>query len=506
MNDLDWIRKWAYYKPEKIATIDLDTNQEYSYRDLLRYSYSITNYLEQNFKEGDRIAVLAEQSTFMVALFAACQRLGIILAPLNYRLSNAEISVLLSDCAPSLVIYSELFEEKLSLSKDYFNCNSQLSFIEKSSKVYITKEFLEKRYSIKEDLPVFLFYTSGTTNEPKGVLYTNKMLFWNSLNTTMQLGLTGEDKTVNVLPPYHTSGWNILVMPLIHNGATVAMLKKFDASDVLKQLQLTKASVFICLPTILQMIANDTMLMDADLSELRFIITGGEYMNKKAIEFWNNQKKIFIRPGYGLTEAGPSLTSLHQDKLIDKQGSIGKPNFYVEIDIKDSKGNSVGDHIVGELCVKGHIVTPGYWNNSVATKDKLRDGWLYTGDLGYRDEEGYLYLKGRIDDMYISGGENIFPQEIEQVLNQHSEIEKSFVLPVHHAVWGKVGAAFIKSKNTNLSIKEVEEFLKDKLAKYKYPRHYIFMKDFPATSIGKISRKELHKLFQEQVSSQHNIQ
>ena len=501
MNDLDWIRKWAEYVPEKLAIVDVDTNQEFSYKDLYRYSYSITVWLEKHFKEGERIAVLAEQSAFMVALASACQRLGLILVPINYRLSNAEIFKLFQDCEPSLIIYSELYESCLSLAKDYYSTSSQISFIDECKKVNIQTTNTYKRYEIKEDLPTFLFYTSGTTRQPKGVLYTNKMLFWNSLNTTMQLELTSKDRTVNVLPPYHTSGWNIFVMPLLHNGATIWMFKKFDARDVLQTLEQSKSTVFICLPTILQMIAKDERFSCSDLSSLRYIITGGEYVNKGIIEFWKKEKNVFIRPGYGLTEAGPSLTSLHQDAALQKPNSIGKPNFYIELDIRDNKGNSVEAGKVGELCVKGDVVTPGYWNNSVETKKKLREGWLYTGDLAMKDEEGYYFIKGRIDDMFISGGENIFPQEIEQILNQHPNIEKSVVLPVAHDIWGKVGAAFIKVSNPNVDKDSIELYLKDKLAKYKYPKHYIFIDEFPATSVGKISRKKLLKKLEEAITS-----
>lgn len=496
MSDLDWVSKWANYFPEKIAIVDLDTQVEYSYKDLHRYSYAILLYLQQYYKEGDRIAVLAEQSSFTVALAVACQRLGLILVPINYRLSNVEISGLFKDCEPSLIIYSEFFGDKITLEKDYYACTNQIAFIENCQKQEIPHDYLKQKFEIREELPLFLFYTSGTTSRPKGVLYTNKMLFWNSLNTTMQLELTSKDKTVNVLPPYHTSGWNIFVMPLIHNGATIYMLKKFEAADVLRSLEATQSTVFICLPTILQMISLDDKFKTTNLSSLRYIITGGEFVTKGAIQFWKKEKDVFIRPGYGLTEAGPSLTSLHQEVALEKCDSIGKPNFYVELDIRNQKGESVSDNVIGELCVKGEIVTSGYWNNSVATKDKIKNGWLYTGDLAMRDEDGFYYIKGRIDDMFISGGENIFPQEVERVLNQHQFIDKAIVLPVEHHVWGKVGAAFVKNNNPELTITEIEEFLKDKLAKYKFPKHYIFINEFPTTSVGKISRKDLYRLYE----------
>lgn len=499
MNSLDWLKKWADYIPNKIAVTNLDTGEEFSYGEMYQYADKITTLLEGRIKEGDRIAVLAEQSAFLIALFSACQRLGAILVPINYRLSSTEIQSLLKDCAPQLLIYSEHFEEKIMLISELYKSYPLISFIDEVKEQKIGSK-TENRI-INEDLPIFLFYTSGTTKKPKGVLYTNKMLFWNSLNTSMQLELTSKDKTVNVLPPYHTSGWNIFLTPLLHNGGHISILKKFDANQVLYFLEKEKATVFICLPTLLQMISKEENFKTSDLSALRYIITGGEFISKDAIEFWIKTKNVFIRPGYGLTEAGPSITSLHQDMVLEKSESIGKANFYVDLDIKNKQGQSLGDNEVGELCIKGDIVTPGYWNNSIATKDKLKDGWLFTGDLAYRDSEGFYYLMGRIDDMYISGGENIFPQEIEKVLNLHPAITKSFVLPVPDEIWGSKGVAFIVAK-PSLETFEIEEFLKDKLAKFKQPKKYVFLDDFPLTSVGKISRKDLYRIYQNQHSRQ----
>ena len=175
---------------------------------------------------------------------------------------------------------------------------------------------------------------------------------------------------------------------------------------------------------------------------------------------------------------------------MKKVNSIGKSNFYVDLKIVDENGEEVKNGTAGELCIRGNIVTPGYWNNSVATKNKLKNGWLHTGDLAWRDEDGFYYLKGRKDDMYISGGENIFPQEIESVLQLHPEIQNVTVIPFPDDVWGKKGVAFIKSE-TLKDPASIQEFLKDKLARYKQPKEYIFLKDFPLTGFGKISRREL---------------
>lgn len=492
MSVLDWIAKWADYSPNKIAVADLESGEEFSYRELHLRANEMVYLLKDEYKEGDRIAVLMEHSINLIALFSACQRLGLILVPLNYKLSAPEIFDQLRDCKPSLVIYSEFFSSPISLIKDFFETITLADFNHQVSKFVGEQPFILNE--INQELPIFLFYTSGTTAEPKGVLYTNKMLFWNSLNTTMQLGISDEDTTLSILPPYHTSGWNIFVTPLLHNGGKILMLSKFNADKILCFLEHQKVTLLMALPTILQMISKCEGFLKADFSHLRFIISGGESISKEIIELWKNEKKVDIRPGYGLTEAGPSITSLHQDFTLSKPNSIGKPNFYIDLDIVDEKGNSLKQNQLGELRIKGDIVTPGYWNNSVATKDKIKNSWFYTGDLAYRDEEGFYYLKGRIDDMYISGGENIFPQEIENVLNQHPSVLRSLIIPMKDDVWGKKGIAFLETKE-EITSENILEFLKDKLARFKHPKEFIFLKDFPVTGFGKISRKDLKRFY-----------
>lgn len=496
MINLDWIAKWAQLKPEQTAITDLETGEKFSYGTLHSISNNITFNLQEKIKEGDRIAVLMEQSPFLVMLFSACQRLGAILVPLNYKLSSAEIGQQLKDSQPSLFIYSEIFEEQVTVLKDFYQTVKLIDFkdaVKKSS----TNKLEIRSFDINENLPVFLFYTTGTTAQPKGVLYTNRMLHWNSLNTSMQLGITSEDCTLSILPPYHTSGWNIFLTPLLHNGGHIYVVQKFNPDRILHYLEDQKITLFIALPTILQMISKSENFAKADLSNLRYIISGGEALSQQQVAIWKNMKNANVRPGYGLTEAGPSITSLHQDFVFSKAGSIGKPNFYVELKVVDSHGKEVNENETGELCIKGEIVTPGYWNNSVATKDKIKNGWFHTGDLAYRDADGFFFLKGRIDDMYISGGENIFPQEIESVLKQHPEIQSSLVLPFDDEIWGKKGVAFIRTNSTELSVKDVQQFMKDKLAKFKQPKEYIFLKEFPITGFGKVSRKDLIRIYQD---------
>lgn len=494
MDRLDWTAKWADYTPDKVAITSYDANKSYTYNELHIYANRLVKkFTEFHLEEGDRIAVLADHGLEYMVLFVTCQRMGLVLVPLNYRQSVNEISKLVVDCTPSLFIYNNNHKDK---AEQLPIQNLTVSTFERLSNYYETSGHLTtKTFQIKEDNPLFIFYTSGTTGTPKGVVYTNKMLFWNSLNTSMQLGITFRDSTINTLPPYHTSGWHVFVTPLLHKGAHIGMLEKFDAEKILCLLELNKTTLFMALPTMLLMMQKIPVFKDVNLRKLRYIISGGEKVPSELVSFWKKEKNIFIRPGYGLTEAGPSITSLHHEMTELKPNSIGKPNFYLDIKIVNTNGETVKPYEVGELCIKGDIVTPGYWNNSVKTSNKIKKGWLFTGDFAYSDNEGFLYIKGRKNDMYISGGENIYPQEIETHLEQIKDIKKAVVLSVKDDKWGECGIAFVTSTNKDLSVTEIREELKNNLVAFKHPKYIFILDEIPITSVGKVSRKKLNKYF-----------
>ncbi|MEY8850089.1 class I adenylate-forming enzyme family protein [Psychroserpens sp. XS_ASV72] len=490
---LDWIAKWADYTPDKIAVTSYDSEERYTYSQLDIYANRLVEKFESfGLQEGDRIAVLAEHSLHYIVLLSACQRSGIIIVPLNYRLSISDLNALFIDSNPALLLYSETQKHKLEQLSVSLPRTIHLDRI----KLYYQNEVVVKpRLSqIKEKNPIFIFYTSGTTGQPKGVIYTNKMMFWNSLNTSMQLGITFRDSTINTLPPYHTSGWNIFLTPLLHKGAHIGMVEKFDAERVLCLLELNRTTLFMALPTMLAMMQKTEVFSRVNLDHLRFIISGGETVSPNLLKYWKEKKDIAIRPGYGLTEAGPSITSLHHNIAMSKPDSIGKPNFYLKTKIVTSEGRKARINEVGEFCIKGDIVTSGYWNNSTETNNKIKNGWLHTGDLVMKDKDGFLFLKGRKDDMYISGGENIHPQEITNKILACNSVVKATVLSVEDQVWGQCGAAFVVLKKGK-TIDDVKAFIDKNMISFKRPKHIIVLDDIPLTSVGKISRKKLIKYY-----------
>ncbi len=347
---------------------------------------------------------------------------------------------------------------------------------------------------VNEDDPVFILYTSGTTGFPKGAIYSHKMLFWNSINTAMSLLINTESRSINVMPLFHTGGWNVLITPFIHHGGYMLMMKKFEPSDVLKALETEKMSIFMGVPTMLKMIAEDPGFSDVDLSSLYYLIVGGEPMPIPLIEQWE-KKGVPVRQGFGMTEVGPNLTSLHQDDAIRKKGTIGRPNYYVETRIVDKNGQDCQINEPGEFLLKGPMVTPGYWKNEKATKKAITDGWFHSGDMLIRDEDGYLFVVDRIKNMYISGGENVYPAEIERVLRSHKEIVAAAVVSMPDEKWGEVGKAFIvKTPQSLLSDKTIKTFCETHLAKFKVPKNVIFIDELPVNDTGKIDKLKLQSI------------
>lgn len=492
----DWIAKWALYSPDKIAIKEFESGRTLSYRQLNNLGEHLAQYFTQQFdlKPRDRVAILAENSLAHVVLFCAAQKANFTLVPLNYRLAVGEIEYLLNDASPSLLLAEKTFRERLSSSEATIKISHHWPWEELENFCDQQKDHTANRCSppsIDEDDPIFILYTSGTTGFPKGALYTHKMLLWNSINTAISLIVNSESRTLNCMPFFHTGGWNVLLTPFLHHGAYTCLLKKFEARTVLQLLSTEETTLFMGVPTMLKMIANETAFSTTSLASLYYIIVGGEPMPIPLIEIWH-EKGVPIRQGYGMTEVGPNLTSLHQDDAIRKKGSIGRPNFYVETQIVNEKGEKVSPQTPGELWLRGPMVTPGYWAKPTASEAAFCDGWFKTGDRVVEDEEGYLYIIDRIKNMFISGGENVYPAEVERILVGHPAIAEVAVIGVAHEKWGEVGKAFIVL-NAHMTLDEsaIITYAESRLARFKIPKHFHFLEALPKNDTGKINRKVL---------------
>jgi fatty-acyl-CoA synthase len=498
---MDWLERWATYSPAAIAFQDADSDARYTYSEIYHLSCVLASHLRETYgiSRGDRVAILSFNELEYVALFFACQRLGAMIVPVNFRLAAPEVDHVLRDSEPKLLVLQESFLATFKLLK---NAPANVWFLDGAKSVRdFTRTRLAEFHSSglrvdrafvgDFDDACMILYTSGTTGLPKGALITNKMLHWNSLNTGLRLNLQQHDVALGFLPFFHTSGWNVLVTPFVHRGARTILMRKFDPDRVLELSEREGVTVIFGVPTIMEMMARSPRFESCNLTRARYAIVGGEPMPIELIRTWQ-KKGIPIRQGYGLTEFGPGVFSLNEEDAIRKIGSIGFPNFYVEARVVGPSRREVGVDQIGELVLRGDVCSPGYWRNEAATAAAIRDGWFHTGDLVRRDSEGYYYVAGRKKEMFISGGENVYPVEIERLLSTHPAIREVAVVGVPDAKWGEVGKAVISLKaGSMLSEQDVTQFCLQGLAKYKVPKQIQFMDDLPKGDSGKILKRAL---------------
>lgn len=487
----DWLAQNTLYAPHKTAIIWEPTNTRLSFAACNQIGDGVAVWLQEAYglKAGDRIAILAENTLEHLFLFFACQKAGYVLVPVNYRLSPPEVAYILHDADPKLVFFAEAFSEHTAQAP----CQTLALDVLNKALAEVPPQLAPPSWPTQAPAhPVLILYTSGTTGRPKGALISHQMLLWNAVNTAMRLALTPKDISFNAAPLYHTGGWNVLLTPFLLYGATTVLLDRFDPERILRLCETEGITIVWGVPTMMKMLSDAPHFPDLDLSSVRYAIVGGEPMPIPLIEIWE-AKGIPIRQGFGMTEVGPNCFSLPEEDAIRKAGSIGFPNFFIETRLVNEIGEDLAQGEIGELLMRGPVVTPGYWRNEKATSEAIKDGWFYTGDLMRMDEEGYFYVVGRKKDMYISGGENVYPAEVEAVLYQHPAVSEAAVLGIPDPRWGEVGKAFVVLKpHQSVTETALIAHCKAYLAKYKVPQAVCFMPELPKGPSGKILKKDLH--------------
>ncbi|HKG23936.1 MAG TPA: AMP-binding protein, partial [Blastocatellia bacterium] len=345
------------------------------------------------------------------------------------------------------------------------------------------------------EMPALIIYTSGTTGRPKGALLSHRMLMWNSINTNIGWDLVSSDVTTVHAPLFHTGGLNVLTLPLMHIGGTVVILRKFDPAETLEAIEKHRCTIFFGVPTMFQMMLDSPRFEEIDFGSMRFLISGGAPCPVPLIEAYQRRGVAFTQ-GFGLTEVGPNCFRLGLEDAVRKAGSIGFPSFHSEARIIDEEGRDVPRGLVGELLLKGQHVCSGYWQDSEATSAAISDGWFYTGDLARQDEEGYYYIVGRAKDMIISGGENIYPAEVESVLHDHPAIASAALIGISDDKWGEMPVAVVIARTGRaVTPEEVMDFCSGKLARYKIPKRVYFVSEFPLSASGKVVKRVLKEQF-----------
>ncbi|RYZ98164.1 MAG: AMP-dependent synthetase, partial [Proteobacteria bacterium] len=463
------------------------------YQDFYRRSGALAKRLGKDFgiAKGDRVAVFAHNEPETFFLFFAPQRLGAILVPVNFRFTAREVDHVLEDSGARLLFFGQNLEATVLKLKRPPVCLKMEGPGGLREMVQAMPEGSPDPMAAEPEDSVMILYTSGTTGAPKGALINHRMLFWNSVNTGLRLNITADDKTLIFHPLFHTSGWNVLSTPFFHHGASIVMLKKFDPCRVLELCGEERLTILFGVPTMMERMSRAENFNRADLSSLRFSIVGGEPMAVPLIETWGTHG-VPVRQGFGLTEFGPGVFSLEAADGIRKAGSIGFPNFYVETRVLNHSGTEARVNEVGELLLRGPVCTPGYWNDAAATAAAIRDGWFHTGDLVRVDEEGFFYVVGRKKEVFISGGENIYPAEIESYLGTLPGIREVAVVGVKDERWGEVGKCFYATKeNEPVGEEALRAFCEEGLARYKIPKFFTQLADLPKGPSGKIQRRAL---------------
>jgi fatty-acyl-CoA synthase len=494
MNDpieLDWLARWATWDAKRPALIDAARNRTWTWGELFAATNRLARLLgSSGVSRGDRVAVLAGNDPGFIPLFFAVSRLGAVLVPINFRLAAREVDHIVADSAPAVFIHSSAYAKTVA--------QLDTSQLPRTSLDFEALEALSARhdasplpFAARFDDPCMVLYTSGTTGAPKGAVITHQMVFWNSVSTGLGLDLTSADVTVSFLPFFHTSGWHVLNTPFLHRGATIVFLDKFEPARVLELCERHRVTVLFGVPTTMDTLARAPTFSTTNLTSVRFAIVGGEPMPMELIRTWQG-RGVAIRQGFGMTEVGPNCFSLEAKASERKIGSIGKPNFYVDAKLIRSDGTECAVDEVGELLLRGPAVTPGYWRNEKATAETIRDGWFHTGDLLRRDGEGFFFVAGRMKDMFISGGENVYPVEIERVLSTHPKLREVAVIGVPDPKWGEVGRAFVAPvAGETVTEAEVLSFLEGKLARYKLPKSVVVRAELPKSDSGKILKRAL---------------
>lgn len=483
---VDITAKRAALTPNRIAFEDALTGRTLTYAQLEdRCARAAAVLASLGVTREDRVAILCRNRPEFFEIMFACAKLGAILVPLNWRSPAAELSALIADCDAKLLVFgAEDAEIAVALGRVPLALDDGYEAALVDASPLVT----DQRWP--GDATWFLMYTSGTTGQPKGVIQTYQMSVVNAFHVGQAFDLRDGDTTLNFLPLFHSAGIQLVTIPTLIAGGTVLMLPGFDESRALALMP--RLDIFFGVPAVYQQLALHPDFESADLARVRSWGCGGAPLADVLVERYA-AKGVMVCNGYGMTETGPTAFIAMKEDALRKIGSVGKPLMLLDVRILDADGNDAPVGESGEIWMRGPGLTPGYWKKPEETaKAFTADGWLKSGDIGRRDADGCYYVAGRIKEMYISGGENVYPAEVENVLARHPSILETAIIGVADEKWGEVGHAFIMLRPgaAPVTAAEVIQFCRANVAGYKTPRHVTFVDEFPRTAAGKI-RKHL---------------
>ena len=510
----DILGERARLTPSKLALVDIATGARLTYDALNARATRCASVLRRQLglAKGERFGILASNRLEYLDFFFAAPKAGVVIVPLGTRLTAHELEHIVVDSGLQVLVYDDAFAETVAALRQHVAIERCVS-LDRGDSEAASYESLCAADSAAPPLPrvrcepedlYALLYTSGTTGRPKGVMIPHRMVSWNGYNTVACWQLRDDEVTPIFTPLYHAGALGAFLVPIVTIGGTVVLHKAFDTAEVWRTIEHERCTVVLGVPTIWKLLMEAPEFATVDLSSVRAFMCGGAPL-PEYIAVAYQQRGVTFKQGYGLTEVGVNCFAMTTEDSVRKRGSIGKPLMMTEAMLIDEAGVEVAAGEVGELLLRGPHVCLGYWNNQEATS-AARDpqGWFHTGDLARTDAEGFFYIAGRRKDMFISGGVNVYPAEVEAELLQHPAIADAAVVGVSHPTWGEVGVAFVVFRAGHAADANLfAAFLEQRLARYKIPRQFVAVDALPRTAYGKVQKPLLREDY-EKMSAQSN--
>ncbi|MFA7279230.1 MAG: long-chain fatty acid--CoA ligase [Sterolibacterium sp.] len=457
---------------------------------------------------GGCVAYLGYNSPEMLGLLFACARLGAMFMPLNWRLAGPEHRQMLLDCPPRVIFVEPPFVAQIEAMHSEPGDAYLVAFDAPPKHWLAYPDWLKlsgatvaRDPQVDLQTPLLICYTSGSTGKPKGVLLTQAALQANAQSSLAMHDMTQQDRILTTLPLFHVGGLNILTTPALYAGCTVDLHPKFDPDETFAALAEERISLTVLVPAQLDMMMSHPRWQSADLTSLRMITTGSSIVSEKMIRAVHARGVPMVQV-YGSTETCPIATYIRREDAERKLGSAGRAAPGCEVRIDDGAGHDMPMGGSGEILVRGANVMIGYWNAPDVTAAALRDGWFHSGDMGHWDDDGYLFVDGRKKDMIISGGENIYPAEIENLLIESADIAEVSVVGRPDQRWGEIVVAFVVPKpQRELTPAQVLAQLEGRIARFKHPKQVVLVTELPKTALGKVRKEELRQMAQQQPSA-----
>ncbi|MFE3997799.1 long-chain fatty acid--CoA ligase [Nocardioides sp. YIM B13467] len=447
---------------------------------------------------GDRVAFLGLNSIELAVTLFATARLGAVFLPLNTRLAPPELAWILTDAEPALLVHADDFDEAVSseavaalgLPSHRFTADGGHGL---DTLAVPSKDRIDVEVGLDD---VFMIqYTSGTSGRPKGVMLTHGNIAWNAFNLLVDVDVRSDEIALVTAPLFHTAALNQVLLPTFLKGGTSLIAARFDPAAAIATIERERVTLLFGVTSMYQALAREPTWATADLDSLRSALSGGAPIPRTLLDTWQS-RGLHIIQGYGLTEASPGTTMLRAGDGLDKLGSAGTPCFFTDVRVVAPGNEAAAPGQAGEVHVSGPNVTPGYWHNGAATEAAFDGPWLRTGDVAMLDDDGFLYVVDRVKDMFISGGENVYPAEVEQALYTHPDVAEAAVIGVPDERWGEVGrAVVVRRPDSALTESDLLKHLDGRLARYKIPKAVVFVDEIPHNASGKLLKSRVRELY-----------